>query len=239
MFQDLQEKLAGTFRSLSGKARLSEENMSDALREIRRALLAADVEVTVAREFVSRVKEQATGADVLKSVQPGQQVVKIVHDELVRLLGSETARLRFDGVPPQTILVMGLQGSGKTTFSAKLAKRLASEGKKPFLAACDLQRPAAIDQLEILGREIGVAVHAQRDTQDVVAVAKSARVAAKEAGANVLIVDTAGRLQIDEDLMRQLADLDRALNPSEKLCARADCGATTRRAAKRTTGMTE
>ena len=218
MFGALQEKLEGVFRGLSGQGKLSEENVGDAMRQIRRALLAADVEVSVARNFVARVKERAVGEEVLKSVTPGQQVVKIVHDELVSLLGSSASQLNLSAsAPPATILVMGLQGSGKTTFSAKLARHLKSQGRRPMLAACDLQRPAAIDQLEVLGGEVDVPVHAQRDTQDVVAVAAAARSAAREKLCDVLIVDTAGRLQVDEDLMAQLEALSGALEPVERL----------------------
>lgn len=217
MFGDLQERLEGAFRSLSGKSTLSEENISDALREVRRALLAADVEVGVARQFVARVKENALGGEVVAGVAPGQQFVKVVKDELVALLGNSASSLELDGSPPQTILVMGLQGSGKTTFSAKLAKRLSAEGRRPLLAACDLQRPAAIDQLELLGEQVGVPVFTARDSQDVVAVAKSALAQAREGDRDVLIVDTAGRLQVDEDLMQQLADLESALQPAERL----------------------
>jgi signal recognition particle subunit SRP54 len=217
MFQDLQERLEGTFRALSGKARVSEENVSEAVREIRRALLAADVEISVARAFVDRVKERALGQDVLSGIAPGQQLVKIVHEELVALLGQAASGLELEGQPPVTILVMGLQGSGKTTFCAKLAKHLAATGRRPMLAACDLQRPAAIDQLEILAKEIAVPVHSRRDTRDVVSVANAAKAAAREAGRDILIVDTAGRLQVDAELMAQLADLERELQPRERL----------------------
>lgn len=218
MFGELQEKLEGVFRGLSGQGKLTEENVGDAMRQIRRALLAADVEVTVARNFVARVKERAVGEEVLRSVTPGQQVVKIVHDELVSLLGSAASRLNLESsAPPATILVMGLQGSGKTTFSAKLARHLKSQGRRPMLAACDLQRPAAIDQLEVLGAEVGVPVHAQRESADVVSVAIAARSTAREKLCDVLIVDTAGRLQVDEELMAQLAALNDALQPVERL----------------------
>ncbi len=218
MFGELQEKLEGVFRGLTGQGKLTEENVGDAMRQIRRALLAADVEVSVARNFVARVKERAVGEEVLRSVTPGQQIVKIVHDELVTLLGSAASRLNLEAsAPPATILVMGLQGSGKTTFSAKLARYLKSQGRRPMLAACDLQRPAAIEQLEVLGAEIKVPVHAQRDATDVVAVATAARSAAREKLCDVLIVDTAGRLQIDEELMAQLAALNDALQPVERL----------------------
>jgi signal recognition particle subunit SRP54 len=218
LFGELQEKLEGVFRGLSGQGKLTEDNVGDAMRQIRRALLAADVEVSVARNFVARVKERAVGEEVLRSVTPGQQIVKIVHDELVSLLGSAASRLNLESSsPPATILVMGLQGSGKTTFSAKLARYLKSQGRRPMLAACDLQRPAAIEQLEVLGAEAGVPVHAQRESSDVVAVATAARGAAREKLCDVLIVDTAGRLQVDEELMAQLVSLSDALQPVERL----------------------
>ena len=218
MFGELQEKLEGVFRGLNGKGKLTEDNVADAMRQIRRALLAADVEVQVARDFVARVKERAVGEEVLRSVTPGQQVVKVVHDELVALLGSSASQLELgSSAPPAVILVMGLQGSGKTTFSAKLARRLKSQGRRPMLAACDLQRPAAIDQLEVLANEVAVPVFTRRETVDVVEVARAARTAAREKLCDVLIVDTAGRLQVDEDLMAQLASLNEAMEPVERL----------------------
>ncbi len=217
MFQDLQEKLEGVFRGLSGKGRLSEENMREGLREIRRALLAADVEVGVAKAFTARVSEKALGADILKSLTPGQQLVKIVHEELVALLGGQAEPLRLEGTPPVGILVMGLQGSGKTTFSAKLARHLKSKQRRPLLVACDLQRPAAIDQLEVLGNEVDVPVYARRDTKDPVEVVRGGKRHAREVLADVLIVDTAGRLQIDEELMAELEAVRQALQPSERL----------------------
>lgn len=218
MFGDLQEKLEGVFRGLTGQGKLSEADVTEAMREIRRALLAADVEVGVARAFVQRIKDRAVGEEILKSVTAGQQVVKIVHDELVGLLGREAAPLEIEGrTPPAVILVMGLQGSGKTTFCSKLALHLKGKGRRPMLAACDLQRPAAIDQLEVLAGEIDVPVFADRSTQDVVAVAEKARSAARSKLCDVLIVDTAGRLQIDDDLMGQLEALGRALEPAERL----------------------
>ena len=217
MFQDLQTKLEGVFRSLSGQGKLSEENMAEGLREIRRALLSADVEVQVARGFVERVREKALGAEVLKSLSPGQQMVKIVHEELVALLGGATASLKLEGTPPVCVLVMGLQGSGKTTFSAKLALHLKSLGRRPLLVACDLQRPAAIEQLETLASSIEVPIHTNRETKDVVQVAREAQRRALDELCDVLVVDTAGRLQIDEDLMNQLAALSDALGPSERL----------------------
>jgi len=217
MFDQLQERLEGVFRSVTGSARLTEENTQDALREIRRALLAADVEVGVAKTFVGRVKERALGVEVTKGVNPGQQIVKVVHEELVNLLGRETAPLELTGEPPHVILVMGLQGSGKTTFCGKLALHLAGEGRRPHLVACDLQRPAAIDQLETLAGQVEVPAYTQRGTQDVVAVAREGLKAARENLADVVIVDTAGRLQVDEALMEQLAELESAVRPVEKL----------------------
>lgn len=218
MFGELQEKLESVFRGLTGQGKLSEADVGEAMREIRRALLAADVEVGVARDFVQRVKERAVGGEVLASVTAGQQVVKIVHDELVGLLGREAKPLEIDGrVPPAVVLVMGLQGSGKTTFCSKLALHLKGKGRRPMLAACDLQRPAAIDQLEVLAGEVDVPVFTDRSTQDVVAVAQRARDAARSKLCDVLVVDTAGRLQIDDELMAQLEALERALQPSERL----------------------
>jgi len=217
MFQDLQSKLEGVFKSLSGQGKLSEENMAEGLREIRRALLAADVELSVARGFVERVREKALGAEVLKSLSPGQQMVKIVHEELIALLGGSTASLKLEGSPPVAVLVMGLQGSGKTTFSAKLALHLKSMGRRPLLVACDLQRPAAIEQLETLAGQCEVAVYTNKETKDVVQVAQEAQRHALQELCDVLVVDTAGRLQIDEALMVQLAALSKALQPSERL----------------------
>jgi signal recognition particle subunit SRP54 len=222
MFQELQERLAGVFRAMQGGGRLSAESLEQALREIRRALLAADVEVSVARDFVARVKERALAPDsqVLRSLTPQQHVVKIVHDELVQLLGGHLEPLALGGTPPATILVMGLQGSGKTTFCAKLALQLKGKGRRPMLVACDLQRPAAIDQLEVLAAQAQVPCHAERSEPgkgDVVAVAQNALAAARARLCDVLIVDTAGRLQIDEPLMGELARLTTALRPAEKL----------------------
>jgi signal recognition particle subunit SRP54 len=217
MFQDLQTKLEGVFKSLSGQGKLSEENMAEGLREIRRALLAADVEVGVARGFVQRVREKALGSEVLKSLSPGQQMVKIVHEELIALLGGSTSSLKLEGSPPVAVLVMGLQGSGKTTFSAKLALHLKSMGRRPLMVACDLQRPAAIEQLETLAGMCEVPVYTNKGTKDVVAVAQEAQRHALQELCDVLVVDTAGRLQIDETLMVELAALSEALQPSERL----------------------
>ena len=215
MFDTLSDKLQHALGDLRGKGRLDEEAISKAMREIRLALLEADVNFQVVKDFVAQVKERATGQDVLKGLDAGQQVVKIVHEELTTLMGSGDSRLAF-GKPPTVILLAGLQGSGKTTTSAKLALLLRKDGKKPALIAADLQRPAAIDQLEQLGRQIQIPVH-RRDTQDPVEVVKSGLDAAREAGNDVVIVDTAGRLHVDEALMQELARVRDAAKPTNVL----------------------
>ena len=212
MFDTLSDKLQATLGDLRGKGRLDEETISKAMREIRLALLEADVNFGVVKEFVAGVRERATGQDVLKSLTPGQQVVKIVHEELTSLMGSGDSRLAF-GKPPTVILLAGLQGSGKTTASAKLALLLRKDGKKPALVAADLQRPAAIDQLEQLGRQIDVPVY-RTDTQDPVKAATEGLRLAREEGVDTVIVDTAGRLQIDEELMVELGHVRDAVRPS-------------------------
>ncbi len=215
MFDTLSDKLQHALGDLRGKGRLDEEAISKAMREIRLALLEADVNFQVVKDFVAQVRERATGQDVLKGLDAGQQVVKIVHEELTALMGSGNSRLAF-GKPPTVILLAGLQGSGKTTTSAKLALKLRKEGKKPALIAADLQRPAAIDQLEQLGRQIQIPVH-RRDTKDPVEVVKSGLQAARDAGNDVVIVDTAGRLHIDEELMQELARVRDAARPTNVL----------------------
>ena len=215
MFDTLSDKLQATLGDLRGKGRLDEETISKAMREIRLALLEADVNFAVVKEFVAGVRERATGQDVLKSLTPGQQVVKIVHEELTSLMGSGDSRLAF-GKPPTVILLAGLQGSGKTTASAKLALLLRKDGKKPALVAADLQRPAAIDQLEQLGRQIQIPVY-RKDTQDPVEVVKYGLQAAQTAGQDVIILDTAGRLHVDEPLMEELARVRDAARPTNVL----------------------
>ena len=217
MFDSLSDKLQSTLGDLKGRGRLSEEDLSRALREIRLSLLEADVNLGVVKEFVSRVKERAVGADVMKSLTPGQQVVKIVHEELTALMGQGASKLAFAGRPPTVVLLAGLQGSGKTTAAAKLALLLRKEGKMPALVACDLQRPAAIDQLEQLGKQIQIPVYLDRSTKDAVAVAASGLEQARAQGRDVLIVDTAGRLHIDEQLMEELAAVRRAVKPTNVL----------------------
>ena len=215
MFDTLSDKLQHALGDLRGKGRLDEEAISKAMREIRLALLEADVNFQVVKDFVAQVRERATGQDVLKGLDAGQQVVKIVHEELTTLMGSGDSRLAF-GKPPTVILLAGLQGSGKTTTSAKLALLLRKDGKKPALIAADLQRPAAIDQLEQLGRQIQIPVY-RRDTQDPVEVVRHGLDAAREAGNDVVIVDTAGRLHVDEDLMQELARVRDAAKPTNVL----------------------
>ena len=209
MFDALSDRLSAALGSLSKRGRLDEEAISRAMREIRLALLEADVNLDVVRDFVARVRERALGEDVLKSLTPGQQVVKVVHEELTGLLGGEAAEPNLDG----TILLAGLQGSGKTTAAAKLARHLKAQGRKPGLVAADLQRPAAIDQLEQLGAQIGVPVY-RTDTSDPVEAARKGLERAHADGLNSVIVDTAGRLQIDEELMDELVRVRDATKPA-------------------------
>lgn len=216
MFSLLSDKLDDTFRKLRGLSKISESNIADAMREIRMALLDADVEYSVAREFIAHVKEQAMGVAVLKTVKPGEQIVKIFRDQLAELLGGEAAELNL--TPPGRILVVGLNGAGKTTTSAKLARRLKAEGRKPLLVACDLIRPAAIDQLATLAKQIEVPVYTpSAGEKDVIRVAKDALRWAKEQEHDVIIFDTAGRQEVDEDLVEELRRLAKFLEAQESL----------------------
>jgi signal recognition particle subunit SRP54 len=217
MFDSLSDKLQATLGDLRGRGRISDEDLSRAMREIRLALLEADVNFRVVKEFVAKVKERAAGADVTRSLTPGQQVVKIVHEELTALMGAGSSKLAFAGRPPTVVLLAGLQGSGKTTTAAKLALLLRREGKSPALVAADLQRPAAIDQLEQLGKQIQVPVHLQRGTADAVAVAVDGVEQARSQGRDVVIVDTAGRLHVDEELMDELARIRKRTSPMNVL----------------------
>lgn len=217
MFEELSQKLDDVLGKFRQRGVLTEPMIRDGLREVRRVLLEADVNFQVTRDFLGRVQERALGEDVLKSVSPGQQIVKIVHDELATLLGDERPGIRWGQHPPTVILMVGLQGSGKTTTTAKLARRLVREGRQPMMAACDLYRPAAVDQLVTLGKQIGVPVHAGETGGDPVAVAKAAVEAARRDKRNVLLVDTAGRLQIDEPMMDELRRLKAELAPQEIL----------------------
>jgi signal recognition particle subunit SRP54 len=216
MFDSLSNRLNDAFSRLRGKGRLSESDVNDALREVRIALLEADVNVSVVKSMLARVKERALDAEVTKSLTPGQQVIKIVHEELIVTLGAEEVPLVRPAAPPLVILMAGLQGSGKTTTAAKLAKHVKDKGKRPMLVAADLQRPAAIDQLESLGKRIDVPVYVDRKAK----APKLVKAALKEAraeGANVVIIDTAGRLQVDKDLMKELAAVRKIANPDEVL----------------------
>lgn len=219
MLGALSEKMQGLFSKLAGKRKLTEENIAEAVSEVRLALLEADVNYSVAKTLIKKIKEQALGDTVIKAVSPGQQFIKIVHDELVSLMGgSGEAKLELDA-KPAVIMMCGLQGAGKTTQCAKLAKYLKRKGecKNPLLAACDLQRPAAVEQLRILGEQIGVAVFTMPNEKDPVKVAKAALEKARSDHHDLVIVDTAGRLHIDEELMEQLAKVKEAVKPSEVL----------------------
>jgi signal recognition particle subunit SRP54 len=215
MFDALTDRFEGVFSRLRGKGRLDEADVDTALREVRLALLEADVNVAVVRTLIDRIRTRAVSADVQKSLTPGQQVIKIVHEELITTLGSDPVGL-VKAAPPLTILMVGLQGSGKTTTAAKLALRLKKEGRRPMLVAADLQRPAAIDQLETLGQRIDVPVYADRNSRPRRLVKAAMKEAAK-LGRDTVIIDTAGRLQIDQDLMRELADVAREADPDEVL----------------------
>jgi signal recognition particle subunit SRP54 len=213
MFDTLSDKLQAALGDLRGRGVLTEEDLSRAMREIRLALLEADVNFRVVKEFVAKVKERADGSDVTKSLTPGQQVVGIVHEELTAIMGQGGSKLAFAGRPPTIVLLAGLQGSGKTTAAAKLALMLRKEGKSPALVAADLQRPAAIDQLEQLGKQIQIPVYLNRGTKDAVAVARHGLEQAQAQGRDVVILDTAGRLHLDEELMEELAAVRRATKP--------------------------
>jgi len=216
MFESLSDKLHDVFRKLRGQSTLSESNITDAMREIRLALLDADVNVKIASEFIDSVKNECIGQEVIKSVAPGQQVVKIVHDKLVELLGGGVAELDLSR-KPTVIMMVGLHGSGKTTTSGKLALKLKRDGKKVLLVAGDVYRPAAIDQLEIIGKEINVPVYSERTSINVSAIAVNAVEQAKKQQLDVVIIDTAGRLQIDENMVQELVRIRQAVNPSEML----------------------
>jgi len=216
MFDSLSGKLQNAFKNLRGLGKISEANVGDALREVRMALLEADVNFKVARDFIERVKTKSLGAEVIASVQPGQQIVKIIFDELVELLGSQNAALKLDE-NPSSILLIGLHGSGKTTSSGKLARLLQKQGRAPLLVAADVYRPAAMDQLETLGKQIEVPVFLQRGETDVLKIAREALDFARANNRNVIIFDTAGRLQIDEPLVQELVRLRDLVKPAEIL----------------------
>ncbi|HJU74185.1 MAG TPA: signal recognition particle protein [Gemmatimonadaceae bacterium] len=215
MFDELSEKLSATFARLRGKGVLTDADIKEGLREVRRVLLEADVSFQLTREFLERVEAKAAGIATLKTVQPAQQLVKVVHDELTAMLGERREGLRLSSVPPTIVMMVGLQGSGKTTTAAKLARRLTAEGRPTRLVAADVYRPAAIDQLETLGTQLGVPVFADRSTQDVVRIAKAGIEEARRQRERVVILDTAGRLQIDDAMMAELTRLKAAVHPDE------------------------
>lgn len=214
MFESLSDKLQLTFKKLRGQAALSESNISDAMREIRTALLEADVNHEIVKDFISSVREECLGTEVLKSVSASQQVIKVVNDKLVELMGEEAAPLDLSQ-HPSVIMMVGLHGAGKTTTSAKLAKYLTKQNKKSMLVAGDIYRPAAIDQLEILGKEIGIEVHSDREANNVAMIARKGVDIAKHNGTKAVIVDTAGRLQIDNSMVAELVQIKQSVNPTE------------------------
>ena len=217
MFQNLSDRIDGALHKLKGKGRINEINIAESMKEIRRALLDADVNFKIAKSFTQNVRDKAIGQEVLQSLQPGQLMVKLVRDELAELMGSEAADINLSG-SPTVILMSGLQGSGKTTFSGKLANYLKTKkSKHPLLVACDVYRPAAIDQLHVVGEQIGVPVYSDKDQKDPVAIALAGIAEAKSQGKNVVIIDTAGRLAVDEEMMKEIAAIHSAIKPSETL----------------------
>ncbi|OHB59253.1 MAG: signal recognition particle protein [Planctomycetes bacterium RBG_13_44_8b] len=215
MFDSLTEKFNNVFRTLSNRGRITEANIGDAMNDVRKALLEADVNYHVVKQFCKDVRTAAIGADVIKSLRPGQVMVKIVNDELTKLMGPADPKIYFVSPGPTVILLAGLQGSGKTTTAGKLAKYIVSKGKKPLLVADDLQRPAAIDQLVILGEQLNIDVYSEQGAKDAVKVAKKALNHAKDSNYDVVILDTAGRLHIDEEMMTEVADVAKATNPHQ------------------------
>ena len=217
MFNELDEKLEATFARLRGRGVLTEADVKEGLREIRRVLLEADVNFNLTREFLERVEQKAVGITTLRTVSPAQQLVKVVYEELTNMLGERREPLKLSTVPPTIVMLVGLQGSGKTTTAAKLARKLTAEGKATRLVAADVYRPAAIDQLETLGQQLNVPVYADRTTQDVVKIARAGLEEGRRARDKVVIIDTAGRLQIDEDMMAELIRVKEAIRPDEIL----------------------
>ena len=217
MFDNLSDRLERSFKILKGEGKITEINVAETLKDVRRALLDADVNYKVAKNFTDKVKEKALGQNVLTSVKPGQLMVKIVHDELAQLMGGDTAEMNLKG-HPAVILMSGLQGSGKTTFSGKLALwQKNKKNRKPLMAACDVYRPAAIEQLKVLGEQIGIPVYSEPDNKNPIAIAEHAVHEAKAKGYDLVIIDTAGRLAIDEDMMQEIAAIKKAVTPDETL----------------------
>ena len=217
MFKNLSDRLEPILKKLKGRGKLNEENIRESLREIRIALLEADVNFKIVKGFIARIANKAVGSEVMESLTPGHQVVKIVHEELIHLLGSESSQITFSRQPPTIILMVGLQGSGKTTSAAKLAKKLKDEGEKPFLVPADVYRPAAIEQLNILGKKLDAEVFATNEQKDPVEICRNACAEAIEKGLNPIIIDTAGRLHVDEKLMKELKNIKLEIQPHEIL----------------------
>jgi len=215
MFNSLTEKLQGVFTRLRGKGTLREQDVTEALREVRLALLEADVNFRVVKDLVARIKERAVGSDILESLTPAQHVIKIVNEELCAVLGEDDSRIRYSSKPPTVLLMVGLQGSGKTTTCGKLATLVRRQGRRPMLVACDIYRPAAIKQLQVVGAGVGVPVHADLEERDVVKIAQAGLRAAQAAQCDVVIVDTAGRLHVDDDMMAEVERLGGTLQPAE------------------------
>ncbi len=217
MFENLQEKLSNAFKKFKNKGTLTEKDVKEGMRAVKLALLEADVNFKVVREFVSKVTERAVGSDVLESLMPAQQVVKIVNEELTALMGGTQAKLQIDSRPPTVIMMVGLQGAGKTTHTGKLAAMMKKQGKNPVLVACDVYRPAAIKQLQIVGEKVGVPVYAESDKHSPVKIAKNGLAYAMKNGHDMVFIDTAGRLQIDEAMMEELVEIKAEVNPIEIL----------------------
>lgn len=216
-FENLSEKLQATFKKLKGKGKINEKDLKEAMREVKLALLEADVNYKVVKNFVKTVNEKSLGANVLESLTPGQQVIKIVNEELTALMGTEESKINFSDSGTTVVMMAGLQGAGKTTMAGKLALMMRKKNKKPLLVACDIYRPAAIKQLEVVGKQIDIPVFSMGDKVSAVNIAKAGIQHAKDNGLNFVIIDTAGRLQIDEDLMVELEDIKREVNPKEIL----------------------
>ncbi|MBQ2338481.1 MAG: signal recognition particle protein, partial [Prevotella sp.] len=217
MFENLSDRLERSFKVLKGEGKITEINIAETLKDVRRALLDADVNYNVARSFTEKVKEKAMGMNVLNAIKPGQLMVKLVHDELAELMGGEAVELKLEG-RPSIVLMSGLQGSGKTTFSGKLANMLKTkQHKRPLLVACDVYRPAAIQQLHVVGEQVGVPVYSEPDSKDVLQIADHAIAEAKAKGCDVVIIDTAGRLAVDEEMMQEIESLKAHVNPDETL----------------------
>jgi len=217
VLEQLQNNLEQVFKTLRGHGKITEENISSAMRDVRRTLLEADVNYSVARDFIKRVREKSLGTKVLNSITPGQQVIKIIHDELLSLLGEGEQSLDLGGLPPAVILVAGLQGSGKTTFTGKLANHLRKKGKHPLCVAADIYRPAAVEQLRSLGRQMNIPVYYEDNVKDVPALCSRALAQARQDETDVLILDTAGRLHIDEDMMAEVRNIQKTVHPREVL----------------------